>query len=77
MPKWTDEQQNVIDCRDCNVLVSAGAGSGKTSVLVARIISMITDSVHPVDVDSLVIVTFTKAAAAEMKSRKGFEERSG
>jgi len=71
MPQWTPEQDEVIKCRDCNVLVSAGAGSGKTSVLVARIISIITDSQHPVDVDSLIIVTFTKAAAAEMKARIG------
>ena len=69
MPKWTDEQKAVIDSRDCNLLVSAGAGSGKTAVLVERIIQMITDKDKPLDVDKLVVVTFTKAAAAEMKGR--------
>ena len=54
---WTTEQQKVIDSRDCNILVSAAAGSGKTAVLVERIISMVTDSVHPVDIDRLLIVT--------------------
>lgn len=67
--KWTDEQQKVIDLRDRNILVSAAAGSGKTAVLVERIIRMLTDIAHPVDVDRLLIVTFTEAAAAEMKER--------
>lgn len=67
--KWTEEQQKVIDLRNRNILVSAAAGSGKTAVLVERIISMITDSSHPVDIDQLLVVTFTKAAAAEMKER--------
>lgn len=66
---WTKEQQKVIDLRDRNILVSAAAGSGKTAVLVERIIQMLTDAVHPVDVDRLLIVTFTEAAAAEMKER--------
>ena len=66
---WTTEQQKVIDSRDCNILVSAAAGSGKTAVLVERIISMVTDSVHPVDIDRLLIVTFTRAAAGEMRER--------
>ena len=66
---WTKEQQAVIDTRNSNILVSAAAGSGKTAVLVERIITMITDSQKQIDIDSLLIVTFTKAAAAEMKER--------
>lgn len=68
---WTTEQQKVIDLRDRNILVSAAAGSGKTAVLVERIITMITDPAHPVDIDELLVVTFTRAAAAEMKERIG------
>jgi len=67
--KWTDEQQKVIDLRNRNILVSAAAGSGKTAVLVERIITMLTSDTNPVDVDKLLIVTFTEAAAAEMKER--------
>ncbi len=66
---WTKEQQQVIDLRDRNILVSAAAGSGKTAVLVERILTMITDEKKPVDIDSLLIVTFTRAAASEMKER--------
>ena len=62
--KWTKEQQKAIDTRNCNLLVSAAAGSGKTAVLVERIISMITDSKNPIDVDKLLVVTFTNAAAS-------------
>lgn len=69
--KWTEEQQKVIDLRDRNILVSAAAGSGKTAVLVERIIKRLTEEEHPVDVDRLLIVTFTEAAAAEMKERIG------
>ena len=61
---WTEEQQKVIDLRDRNILVSAAAGSGKTAVLVERIITMLTDQERPVSVDRLLIVTFTEAAAA-------------
>ena len=57
--KWTAEQQKVIDTRDRNLLVSAAAGSGKTAVLVERILQKITDREHPVDIDRLLIVTFT------------------
>ena len=67
--KWTKEQRQVIDLRDRNILVSAAAGSGKTAVLVERIISMITDEKNPVDVDKLLVVTYTEAAAAERKER--------
>ena len=66
---WTKEQQKVIDLRGRNILVSAAAGSGKTAVLVERIITMLTAENNPVDVDRLLIVTFTEAAAAEMKER--------
>ncbi len=66
---WTKEQQKVIDLRNRNILVSAAAGSGKTAVLVERIITMLTEDESPVDVDRLLIVTFTEAAAAEMKER--------
>lgn len=66
---WTTEQQQVIDLRGRNILVSAAAGSGKTAVLVERIITMLTDAANPVSVDRLLIVTFTEAAAAEMKDR--------
>ena len=62
---WTTEQRKVIDLRDRNILVSAAAGSGKTAVLVERILSMVTDSHKPLDVDRLLIVTFTRAAAGE------------
>ena len=67
--QWTDDQQKVITTRAKNILVSASAGSGKTAVLVARIMSLITDPVRPFDIDRLLIVTFTKAAAGEMKDR--------
>ena len=66
---WTKEQQKVIDQRDADILVSAAAGSGKTAVLVERIIQKITDEEHPLDVDRLLVVTFTKAAAGEMRER--------
>ncbi len=64
--KFTSEQHDVIDARDCNVLVSAAAGSGKTAVLVQRIINMIENGL---DVDHLLVVTFTKAAASQMKEK--------
>ena len=67
--KYTPDQQKVIDTRDKNILVSAAAGSGKTAVLVERIIQKICDDKHPVDIDRLLIVTFTSAAAAQMRER--------
>ncbi|MEG1311219.1 MAG: helicase-exonuclease AddAB subunit AddA [Romboutsia sp.] len=70
-PKWTIEQQAVIDSRDCNLLVAAAAGSGKTAVLVERIIQIITDKDNPIDIDKLLVVTFTNAAASEMRERVG------
>lgn len=66
---WTSDQQKVIDLRNRNILVSAAAGSGKTAVLVERIIKMISEGENPVDVDRLLVVTFTNAAAAEMRER--------
>lgn len=69
--KWTKEQQSVIDLRDRDLLVSAAAGSGKTAVLVERIISRITRDETPLDIDQLLVVTFTRAAAAEMRERVG------
>ncbi len=66
---FTPDQQKVIDLHNRNILVSAAAGSGKTAVLVERIIQMICDESHPVDIDRLLIVTFTNAAAAEMRER--------
>lgn len=66
---WTKQQRQVIDLRGRNLLVSAAAGSGKTAVLVERIIKKVLDPVHPVDIDHLLVVTFTKAAAAEMRER--------
>ncbi len=68
---WTDEQLSAITEKDGNILVSAAAGSGKTAVLVERIIRLITDKEKPVDIDRLLVVTFTKAAASEMKERIG------
>ena len=80
---WTDEQKKVIDLRNRNLLVSAAAGSGKTAVLVERIIQKITAKKDPVDVNRMLVVTFTEAAASEMKERirlaieKAMEENPG
>ena len=67
--RWTSEQLAAINARGANLLVSAAAGSGKTAVLVERIIKKITDEQNPVDIDRLLVVTFTNAAAAEMRER--------
>ena len=71
--KFTEDQQRVIDLRNCNILVSAAAGSGKTAVLVERIVELVSgsgcDSARAVDIDRLLIVTFTNAAAAQMRER--------
>ena len=66
---WTKEQEQVIRLRNRNILVSAAAGSGKTAVLVERIITRLTVDEPPIDVDQMLVVTFTEAAAAEMKER--------
>ncbi|ATW23895.1 helicase-exonuclease AddAB subunit AddA [Candidatus Formimonas warabiya] len=67
--KWTKEQWEAISEKDCNLLVAAAAGAGKTAVLVERVIQKITDEENPVDIDRLLIVTFTNAAATEMRER--------
>ena len=67
--RWTDEQKQAIEERNGNILVSAAAGSGKTAVLVERIFTMLTDRNKPLNMDNLLVVTFTNAAAAEMKER--------
>ncbi|MBE6784408.1 MAG: helicase-exonuclease AddAB subunit AddA [Ruminococcaceae bacterium] len=67
--KWTDEQLDAIEASGGTVLVSAAAGSGKTAVLVKRVIEKITDEKKPCSVDELLIVTFTKAAASQMKDK--------
>lgn len=67
--KWTSSQSEALKSRNCNLLLSAAAGSGKTAVLVERIIRRITDLDDPTDVTDLLVLTFTKAAASEMKSR--------
>ena len=67
--RWTEEQKAAIETRKCNLLIAAAAGSGKTAVLVERIIRIITNEENPVDIDRLLVVTFTSAAAAEMRER--------
>ena len=66
---WTDAQRAAIDCRDKSLLVCAAAGSGKTATLTERIISSLTDKNAPIDIDRMLIVTFTRAAAAELRQR--------
>lgn len=67
--KWTKEQRQVIDSRNTNLLVSAAAGSGKTAVLIERIIELVLDEKNPIDINKLLVVTFTKLAASEMRER--------
>lgn len=67
--KWTNEQLDAITAKDCNLLVAAAAGAGKTAVLVERIIRKITDEKNPIDIDRLLIMTFTNAAASEMREK--------
>lgn len=70
MPReWTEQQRHAITAQGGSILVSAAAGSGKTAVLVERVIRMITAADRPVDADRLLVVTFTRDAAAEMKQR--------
>ncbi len=66
---WTQSQEEALQTRNKNLLLSAAAGSGKTAVLTERIIRLVMDPVHPVDINELLVLTFTKAAASEMKSR--------
>ena len=65
--KWTDKQLDIINTRNRNILVSAAAGSGKTAVLVERIVSLITDERENIDVDQLLVLTFTRAAASAIE----------
>lgn len=69
--RWTKEQRDAIEKEGGNILVAAAAGSGKTSVLVERIISKITSRENPIDIDRFLVVTFTNAAASEMRERIG------
>ena len=64
---WTDEQLSAINTRDKTLLVSAAAGSGKTATLTERIIRSLLDEENPMDIDAMLIVTYTKAAAAELR----------
>ncbi len=66
---WTKEQQSIIDSRDSSILVSAAAGSGKTAVLVERILTKLLDKENPVNIDEFLVVTFTHAAADQMKEK--------
>ena len=66
---WTEEQLAAMTKNSGNLLVAAGAGSGKTAVLIERVLGIITDESEPVDVDNLLILTYTNAAAAEMRQR--------
>ena len=81
--KFTEKQKKILNARNHNVLVSAAAGSGKTAVLVERIVRMISEGEKPLDIDRLLVVTFTRAAAAQMRERiaravsKRLEERPG
>jgi len=68
---WTQEQRQVIEAKNCTTLVSAAAGSGKTAVLVQRMIEKLTDTEHPQEINRLLMVTYTNAAAAEMRERIG------
>ena len=69
---FTPEQRAAIDTRGSTVLVSAAAGSGKTRVLTERLMAYLTDAEHPVDIDHFLVITYTRAAAAELRSR-GFD----
>ena len=68
-PKWTKEQKQAIDVRKGTLLLAAAAGSGKTAVLVQRVIDILTDPSDPVEPRQLLVVTFTNAAAAQMNQR--------
>ncbi|MBQ1281911.1 MAG: UvrD-helicase domain-containing protein, partial [Oscillospiraceae bacterium] len=71
MNRWTIDQQAAIEAQVGPVLVSAAAGSGKTAVLVERVLRRLTDPVHPIDLDRFLLVTFTNAAASEMRAKLG------
>ena len=65
--KWTEEQSQAINEKGANILVAAAAGSGKTAVLVERIIKKVVE--EGIDIDRLLVVTFTNSAASEMRER--------
>src|SRR5699024_10038304 len=67
--QWTEEQRLAIESRDANILVAAAAGSGKTAVLVERIIQRVLDQTDPLNIDEILVATFTNAAAEEMRNR--------
>lgn len=67
--KWTDEQLAAVNVRDRGIIVSAAAGSGKTSVLVERLVRILSDTENKIPADRLAVVTFTNDAAAQMKQR--------
>src|SRR5699024_4681916 len=71
MVNWTEEQQEAIDTSGSNILVAAAAGSGKTAVLVERIIQKLLNKANPIDIDELLVATFTNAAAEEIRNRIG------
>ena len=66
---FTPEQRAAIDTRGSTVLVSAAAGSGKTRVLTERLMAYLTDAENPADIDRFLVITYTRAAAAELRSR--------
>ena len=67
--KWTTEQQQAISSRNCGLILSAAAGSGKTAVLVERLIQQLCDATHPISADRLIVVTFTNEAAMQIRKR--------
>ncbi len=69
--KLTPEQKQAVENRGGKLLVSAAAGSGKTKVLVDRLLSYLTDPISPANIDDFLIITYTKAAAAELRSKIG------
>lgn len=69
--KWTEKQQQVIDSRNRNLLVSAAAGSGKQRCWLKGSFPMISEGTHPLNIDQLLVMTFTNAAASEMRERIG------
>ena len=66
---WTNQQEMAINARNCSVIVSAAAGSGKTAVLVERIVQLLMDTENPIRADRMVISTFTNDAASELRQR--------
>jgi len=69
MATWTNEQLDAINGDGCSIMVSAAAGSGKTSVLVERLVRILSDKTYNVSADRMIVVTFTKDSASEIKQR--------